>query len=126
MLVEFRVKNFILIDRLELEFGRGLNVLTGETGAGKSMIIGALEVLLGARATSDLIRRGQDRAIIEAVFEPDNMGEVNNFLKESGFEIEPSYLIISREINRNGRNRNRINGQLATAGMVKKTWGISN
>ncbi|QTL98507.1 DNA repair protein RecN [Iocasia frigidifontis] len=120
MLVDFRVKNYALIDELEIQFRDGLNVLTGETGAGKSIIIGALEILLGARASSDLIRTGQETAYIEAVFEPRKLKEINSYLMEVGIEPEEKMILLSREIRENGRNRNRINGQLATAGMIKE------
>lgn len=119
MLVDFRVKNFAIIDELEINFKEGLNVLTGETGAGKSIIIDALDILLGARASTDLIRKGKDSAYIEAVFEPERIDEINNYLEDVGIEADPSLLLLTREINSRGRNRNRINGQLATAGMIK-------
>ncbi|MDI3546718.1 MAG: repair protein RecN [Halanaerobiales bacterium] len=119
MLVDFRVKNFALIDELEINFKKGLNILTGETGAGKSIIIGALEILLGARASADLIRKGKERAYIEAVFEPVKLKEINQYLESVGIEADSSFLLLSREIRLNGRNRSRINGQLATASMIK-------
>ncbi len=119
MLVDFKVKNFALIDELEIHFTKGLNVLTGETGAGKSIVIGALEILLGARASSDLVRKGKESAFIEAAFEPDRIDLINNILKDSGIESEANMVLLSREVRQNGKNRNRINGQLATAGMIK-------
>lgn len=119
MLVDFRVKNFALIDELEINFAAGLNVLTGETGAGKSIIIGALDILLGARASTDLIRKGKESAYIEAAFEPERLEQINEYLEEAGIETDPDLLILSREIRQNGNNRNRINGQLVTASMIK-------
>jgi len=119
MLVDFKVKNFALIDELEIHFTKGLNVLTGETGAGKSIVIGALEILLGARASSDLVRKGKESAFIEAAFEPDRINLINNILKDVGIEAESNMVLLSREVRQNGKNRNRINGQLATAGMIK-------
>ncbi len=119
MLVDFKVKNFALIDELEIHFTKGLNVLTGETGAGKSIVIGALEILLGARASTELIRKGKESAFIEAVFEPDRIEIINQILKDSGIEAESNMVLLSREVRQNGKNRNRINGQLATAGMIK-------
>lgn len=120
MLVDFRIKNFALIDELEINFKRGLNILTGETGAGKSIIIGALEILLGARASTDIIRHGKETAYIEAVFEPQKINVINQYLQGVGIEPESGMILLSREIRENGRNRNRINGQLATAGMIKE------
>lgn len=119
MLVDFRVKNFALIDELEINFAEGLNVLTGETGAGKSIIIGALDILLGARASTDLIRKGKESAYIEAAFEPKRIDLINEYLEQAGIEADPDLLILSREIRQNGNNRNRINGQLVTASMIK-------
>ncbi|MFP4660874.1 MAG: DNA repair protein RecN [Halanaerobiales bacterium] len=119
MLVDFRVKNFALIDELEIHFTDGLNVMTGETGAGKSIIIGALEILLGARASTDLIRNGKDSAYIEAAFEPERIDAINSILIDAGIEPEANMVLLSREVRQNGNNRNRINGQLATAGMIK-------
>ncbi|MFW6021937.1 MAG: DNA repair protein RecN [Halanaerobiaceae bacterium] len=120
MLVDFKVKNFALIDELEIKFIDGLNVLTGETGAGKSIIIGAMEILLGARASSDLIRKGKEIAYIEAAFEPDRIDQINKYLNKIGIEADQNLILLSREVRRNGNNRNRINGQLATAGMIKE------
>ncbi|HLV10616.1 MAG TPA: DNA repair protein RecN [Halanaerobiales bacterium] len=119
MLVDFSVKNYALIEELEINFRDGLNVMTGETGAGKSIIIAALEILLGDRAFSELIRKGKKQAYIEAVFEPGNMDKVNGILSEAGIETDPASVLLSRELRQNGRNRSRINGQLATVGMIK-------
>lgn len=96
MLVDFRVKNFALIDELEINFTGGLNVLTGETGAGKSIIIGALDILLGARASTDLIRKGKESAYIEAAFVPQKLNLINQYLEEAGIEADPELLILSR------------------------------
>lgn len=120
MLVDLRVKNFALINELEINFEEGLNVMTGETGAGKSIIIGAMEILLGARASTDIIRSGTERAYIEAVFEPSKIVEINKHLDQVGIEADPKVVLLSREVRRNGRNRSRINGQLATVGMIKE------
>ncbi|MGM0409316.1 MAG: AAA family ATPase, partial [Bacillota bacterium] len=120
MLLDLRVKNFALIEKLEINFEKGLNVLTGETGAGKSIIIGALDMLLGARASRDIIRSGCEKTYIEAVYEPEKISLINEKLEELGIESEKNILLLSREIKRNGRNRSRINGQLATLTMVRK------
>src|SRR5690554_5152919 len=119
MLVDFRIKNFALIDELEINFTKGLNILTGETGAGKSIIIGALEILLGARDSSELIRKGKESAYIEAAFEPSRITEINQYLVEAGIEADSQMVLLSRELRQNGNNRNRINGQLATASMIR-------
>ena len=120
MLRDLRVKNFALINELEINFSQGLNVLTGETGAGKSIIIGALEMLLGARASSEVIRNEKESAYIEAIFVPLQIEKINKILLQSGIEPEDDIILLTREINLSGRNQSRINGQLATLGMVRK------
>jgi len=120
MLVDFRIKNFALIDELEINFLKGLNVLTGETGAGKSIVIEALEILLGGRAASDLIRKGKESAYIEATFVPRRIEEINQYLRRVGIEADSKMVLLSRELRQNGNNRNRVNGQLATANMIKE------
>ncbi len=120
MLVDLQVKNIALIDEISINFKHGLNVLTGETGAGKSIIIGALDLLLGARASIEVIRSGSDAAFISAYFNPDELEKINNLLNEFGIEKDQSGLLLAREIRRNGRNRSLINGQLATLKMIRE------
>ena len=120
MLVDLKVKNFVLIEELEINFGEGLNVLTGETGAGKSIIIGALDMLLGSRASTDIIRSGCQVAYIEAAYDPHNIEKINQILTEAGIEPDPEIILLSREIRLKGRNKSRINGQLATLSMIRR------
>src|SRR5690606_17691306 len=110
MLTELRIRNFALIDRLSVRLGPGLNVLTGETGAGKSIVVGALSLLLGERASSDVVRRGEDRATIEGVFEVAEGGDVSTWLEEQGLEAEEGSVILKREVAVEGRSRAWING----------------
>ncbi|AZR73514.1 DNA repair protein RecN [Anoxybacter fermentans] len=117
MLRDLHIQNFALIDELQIQFQPGLNILTGETGAGKSIILDALDMLLGGRASSDFIRTGKKKALIEAVFEFDN-DEIEKLLEEMGIEFDSHQLLLSREITESGNNRLRINGQLATRKMV--------
>ncbi len=119
MLVDLKVKNFVLIDELEINFDQGLNVITGETGAGKSIIIGALDMLLVSRASTDVIRQGQEVTYIEAAYQPAQLKTINQLLVEAGIEPDSDLVLLSREIKQNGPNRCRINGQLATLNMVK-------
>ena len=120
MLSDLQVKNFALINKVNINFKQGLNILSGETGAGKSIIIGALDLLLGARANTDIIRSGKEAAYISAFFQPEELEIINQILGEAGIEKEESGILIAREIRENGRNRTLINGQLATLKIVKK------
>lgn len=120
MLSDLQVKNFALINKVNITFKKGLNILSGETGAGKSIIIGALDLLLGARANTDVIRSGKDAAYISAFFQPEELTIINEILAEAGIEKEETGILIAREIRENGRNRTLINGQLATLKIVKK------
>lgn len=110
MLAELHVENFGLMETVRLNFGSGLSVFTGETGAGKSMLIDALGVLLGGRASTDLIRHGETRARIEGVFE-DLAPEIRRRLEEAGYPAEDGQLFLFREINSGGKNVCRVQGR---------------
>jgi len=115
------VRNFALIDTINLEFDPGFNVLTGETGAGKSIIIDALGLALGGRFSSEMIRTGSENAVVEAVFEINDRPELIEYLNEIGVPVtDDQTLIIQREISNNGRNRCRVNGQLVTVLVLGK------
>ena len=124
MLSELRIRNFALIDDLAVRLGPGLNVLTGETGAGKSIVVGALSLLLGERASSDSIRAGADRATVEGVFELENGGEVPRWLEAHGMEADEGVVILRREVAREGRNRAWINGSPVTAALIGEIGGL--
>jgi DNA repair protein RecN (Recombination protein N) len=113
MLLSLRIQNFTLIDELELEFGAGLNVLTGETGAGKSIILDAIDLVLGGKATPRMIRTGMKKATIEGTFVMND--RVRELLIEREFDISDDTLICSRELSLNGatlRSRIRVNGAI--------------
>ena len=114
MLTTLRIENLAIIERLELDVGRGLNVLTGETGAGKSIIVGALGLVLGARATTEAIRRGADRGQVEALFDVADRPGVAVALDEAGLPPADGELLVRRVLSRAGRSRVYINGSLAT------------
>src|SRR5215213_8834131 len=114
MLSELRIRNFALIDRLTVRLGPGLNVLTGETGAGKSIIVGALSLLLGERASAEVVRTGAERATVEGVFDTEARADVAAWMDEHGMEAEEGVLILKREVAVEGRNRAWINGAPAT------------
>lgn len=113
MLTDLSIKNFAIIDSLQLSFDSGLNILTGETGAGKSIIIDAVNLLLGGRASADLIRTGADEAAVEALFTLDPSAGLGQFLEDYGIEATDE-LLLKRVIARSGKNRIFINGSLAT------------
>jgi DNA repair protein RecN (Recombination protein N) len=122
MLTELRIQNFAIIEDLTLELGGGLITLTGETGAGKSILVDAVETLLGVRADVSLIRVGDDRATVEGTFRiPDAIrSEVHAILLREELLDDPDYLQVSREFRREGRNVARVNGRLATVTLVRE------
>src|SRR5262245_66336548 len=103
MLRVLRIRNLAVIESVEVEFGPGFNVLTGETGAGKSIVVEAVGLLLGTRASADMVRTGEPQATIEAVFEDDGRT-----------------LLVRREVTSQGRSRSYINGVLATASALRE------
>ncbi|NLO22111.1 MAG: DNA repair protein RecN [Syntrophomonadaceae bacterium] len=119
MLQEIYINNFVLIDELRLELQPGLNVLTGETGAGKSIIIDALGLLIGDRISSDYIKNKEQKALVEAVFDVSNNKEARHFLEKNGLLEEDGLLIVSREISPGSRNLARINGRSVNISLLK-------
>src|SRR4051812_3055579 len=119
MLSLLKIKNIALIGELEIEFGRGLNLLTGETGSGKSIIVDSLAALTGERMSSDLIKEGEKSATIEGLFNVDNDKELFQILEESGIEASDD-LIVRRELSAAGKNRVFVNNQLVTQNFLKK------
>lgn len=118
MLTSLKIENVAIIESAAIEFGCGLNVLTGETGAGKSIIIDSINAVLGERTSKDIIRTGADSAKVYAVFE-DITQTVKFILEENGIDCEEDVLIINRTINRDGKNVCRINGVPVTVNMLK-------
>ena len=120
MLVELRIRDYAVVEDLTLDLGPGLNALTGETGAGKSIIVGALSLLLGERASATVVRAGAERATVEAVFDVEDLPGVRAMMEEGGFRLEDGLLILRREVAAAGRNRAWVGGSPATAGVVGK------
>ena len=118
MLTELRIRNFAIIESLTLPLARGFNVLSGETGAGKSIIVGALGLLLGERTSVDLIRTGADRATVEGVFDVADRPEIAALLDERGIDLEESLVVLKREILAAGRARAWVNGTTVSAGIL--------
>ena len=122
MLVELRLENYAVIDNLAVEFGHGLNLLTGETGAGKSILIDALALLTGAKASTEVIRAGAERAVISAVFEAEGSADkaLAKILESNGLDqSDDGSLIIRREIASGGKGRVFVNNQPATVAVLK-------
>ena len=117
MLTELRIRNFAIIEMLTLPLARGFNVLSGETGAGKSIIVGALGLLLGERASADVIRTGAERATVEGVFDVADRPEIRAFLDERGVDVEDALVVLKREV-APGRGRAWINGTAVNAGLL--------
>ena len=118
MLLYLSIKNVAVIERVEIEFGEGLNILTGETGAGKSIVIDSVNLALGERADKNLIRTGADKAIVEGVFDLSN-SPLSKALLKGYFDIDDNELVVIRELSVTGRNVCRINGRVATLSQLK-------
>ncbi|MGI6035917.1 MAG: DNA repair protein RecN [Limnochordia bacterium] len=112
MLRELHIRNYALIERLDCQFMPGLNILTGETGAGKSIIIDAVCTVLGGRATVESIKGGEDSALVEACFEVEPDSAVGRLCTDLGYPPEDGLLILTREVNSSGRHRCRLNGRV--------------
>lgn len=120
MLSQLHIENVAIINTIDVEFEKGLNILTGETGAGKSIIIDSINMILGERTSRELIRSGAKKAIVEALFHVSSEDTVN-LLEQSGIELEEdNTLLISREIIYSGKNACRINGRIVTSSMLKE------
>jgi DNA repair protein RecN (Recombination protein N) len=118
MLLELRAENYAVIDHAVAEFGQGLNLLTGETGAGKSILIDALVLLLGGKASSDVVRFGAERAVLGCVFESTPGAE--EILEQNGIDAEGDEILLRREISGSGKGRVFVNNQPATVGVLRQ------
>ncbi len=126
MLTELRIQNFAIIDRLDLKPGAGLIILTGETGAGKSIILDAVEMLVGGRADTTVIRTESDAALVEGVFKLNGAEKdaVNAVLKREDLLDDPDFVTLGREVRREGRNVARLNGRTVGASLLKEIGGF--
>ena len=122
VLVNLHVKNLAIIDEVEVDFSDRLNVLTGETGAGKSIIIGSINLALGQKSPKDVIRKGADYALVELTFRADTERQ-RALVEEMGISMEDDEILISRKIMA-GRSVNRINGESVTLAMIRRIADI--
>ena len=119
MLERLHIKNIAVIDEAEIEFNKGFNVLTGETGAGKSIIIDSINMVLGERTSKNLIRNGEKKAVVEALFYISN-SEIISRLDEMGIETDDGMLLLYRDVNTDGKSVCKINGSMATASNIRE------
>lgn len=120
MLQTLSIKQFAIIDELEVHFGEGLTVLSGETGAGKSIIIDAIGQLIGMRASSNYVRHGEKKSIIEGIFDIDESKEAISILRDLSIDIDEDFLLVKREIFSSGKSMCRVNNQIVTLQDLRK------
>src|SRR6185503_18037425 len=119
MLHELVVESYAVVDHLRVRFHPGLNLLTGETGSGKSIVVDALGLLLGGRASPEMVRTGADRARISAIFEVAESPALAKLLEDAGVEIEDREILVEREIQAGGKSRAFVGNRPATAALLK-------
>jgi len=123
MLKSFEVKDYALIEHISVEFGSGLNIITGETGAGKSILIDAMGLLLGERASTEVVRKGANKSVVEGIFNIEENKKVKNLLEESDIEYYPE-LILRREISLKGSNRCFANDTPVSLSIIKELGNL--
>lgn len=124
MLLELTIRNIALIESLCIEFAQGFNVLTGETGSGKSIVVDCVNLVLGGRADRDFIRTGADKGSVQALFDISNNARANAFAEELGIDCSEGMIAVSREISRSGRNICRISGVIVPLSTLKQLTGM--
>jgi DNA repair protein RecN (Recombination protein N) len=120
MLVSLSIQQFVIVERLELDLETGFTVMTGETGAGKSILIDAIELILGGRAESSVVRQDADKADLAAVFRVDQQPTLREWCEAAGIDLDDDQLLIRRTIDQNGKSKAWINGQVATLSQLKE------
>src|SRR5215468_9174868 len=119
MLLELVVENYAVVERLRVNFHAGLNLLTGETGSGKSIVVDALSLLLGGRASADMVRTGEARARVAGIFEVREHGAIRRLLDAAGGEMEDGELLIEREILAGGKSRAFVGSRPVSAALLR-------
>lgn len=120
MLQTLSIKQFAIIEELEIQFSDGLTVLSGETGSGKSIIIDAIGQLIGMRASSDFVRHGEKKAVIEGIFDIDESKDAIHILKNMDIDVDEDFLLVKREIFSSGKSLCKINNQTVTLQDLRK------
>jgi len=120
MLRTLGIRDFVIVERVELETGAGFTVLSGETGAGKSILVDAIELLVGGRGDAALVRDGAERAELSAEFEFESNGPLANWLEKNDFQEDPNQILVRRTIDRTGRSRCFVNGRAATLAQLRE------
>src|SRR5215468_2616693 len=120
MLLELLVENYAVVDRLRVRFHPGLNLLTGETGSGKSIVVDALGLLLGGRASAEMVRTGESRARVAGIFEVREQPAIRRLLEPAGLEIEDGELLIEREILAGGKSRAFVGSRPVAASLLRE------
>ena len=122
MIESLRIRNLAVVEEAVVDFVPGLNVLTGETGAGKSLILGALGLLTGARASADAVRAGAPRASVEAILDTERLPELERELAELGVAVDDHSLVVSRTVSAEGRSRAQIGGQWVPVSALRELF----
>src|SRR5215211_4360757 len=126
MLTELRIHNFAIIDKLDLRFGPGLIILTGETGAGKSIILDAVVMLIGGKADTTFVRTDSEAAFVEGVFQlrgPEKEA-VHSILQREELMDDPNYVVLTREVRREGRSVARVNGRTVNVSLLRELGSL--
>ena len=119
MLLELTIENIALIESLRIEFAAGLNVLTGETGTGKSIVVDSVNLALGGRADRDIIRTGAEKASVQALFDISQNPRAMAYAREQGIDAEDGLIAVRRELSRSGRNICRVSGVIVPLNVLK-------
>src|SRR6478609_6806004 len=120
MLLELVVENYAVVERLRIHFHAGLNLLTGETGSGKSIVVDALGLLLGGRASAEMVRTGEARARVAGIFDVKDHSGVRRLLEPAGLEVEDGELLVEREILASGKSRAFVGSRPVAASLLKE------
>ena len=124
MLLELNITNIALIESLRIEFAQGFNVLTGETGSGKSIVVDCMNLVLGGRADRDFVRTGAEKGRVEALFDAANCPRALEVARELGADCEDGLLAVSRELSRSGRNICRVSGAIVPLSALKSLTAL--